>query len=413
MGGMQHLLVFDSFEDKKAIIESKWLERWFITIKNVNTHSATLWRETWINIYGVPLIGWSYENFYDIGSLFGRVLSVNYKEFDCAKVMIYTDCMFDINTKIAMEIDEETYSIYVSEKQAHWGRNPLQNEAENGGDKKDKPCHPPPPLPGMSPPRKIPNQENVNGLSDNEKMIETRKEHLEKCTSTKQNHELESPNNDDEIMNLEKGTNDSQEPTPNSKNPTNPTSENAKADVAYPTFVLTAIHSENSQTNIILSPIKSHTQKPNKKPNQSCPSLEKQTTPPDSPIKLSNKFGPLQKPNIPKPSSMSTIGSSSSSGPLFPPGFEDTIPIQTKIEKINRRKKKMEKKSKLQHSASMKHLMRIPATSNQPTNTIQIDDVIKMATDMGLVFNGPESVLRSRIGKVLLNQKLNWEANSN
>lgn len=94
MGGMLNLITFDTFEDKKAIMESKWLDRWFMAIRNVNDQSANLWRETWMKIYGVPLIAWGYDHFYKIGCVFGRVLSVNYKDYDCAYVLVFTDCLF-------------------------------------------------------------------------------------------------------------------------------------------------------------------------------------------------------------------------------------------------------------------------------------------------------------------------------
>lgn len=32
MGGVMHLITFDSFEDEKAMMDSKWLEQWFMTV---------------------------------------------------------------------------------------------------------------------------------------------------------------------------------------------------------------------------------------------------------------------------------------------------------------------------------------------------------------------------------------------
>lgn len=117
MGGMQHLIIFETLEDKLNVIEGKWLERWFIAIRKVNKHSAALWRETWISIYGTPLIAWEYSNFHKIGSVFGRVKSILYGECDCAHILIITDCLFDINCKIQLQINEVNYSVFISEKQ--------------------------------------------------------------------------------------------------------------------------------------------------------------------------------------------------------------------------------------------------------------------------------------------------------
>lgn len=53
--------------------------------------------------------------FPDIGCIFGRVVSVNYKNLDYAFAMIYTDCLFDISCKIALEIDDSVSPVFVLE----------------------------------------------------------------------------------------------------------------------------------------------------------------------------------------------------------------------------------------------------------------------------------------------------------
>lgn len=82
MGGMLHLVTFETFEDKKSLMERGWLLRWFSKLINDNDERASLWIETWINIYGVPLIAWGYDNFFNIGCVFGRVISTDYRGFE-------------------------------------------------------------------------------------------------------------------------------------------------------------------------------------------------------------------------------------------------------------------------------------------------------------------------------------------
>lgn len=72
---MQHLITFDSIDDKKAMLESKWLDRWFSIIGEIIEQSSLLSRETWINVYGMPLIAWGYDNFFNIDCILGRVIS--------------------------------------------------------------------------------------------------------------------------------------------------------------------------------------------------------------------------------------------------------------------------------------------------------------------------------------------------
>lgn len=78
---MLHLITFVSMDEKEVMLRSKWLDQWFEFISDVKTNSSTLWRETWLSVYGVPLVAWSYENFYNIGCIFGRINSVNCEDF--------------------------------------------------------------------------------------------------------------------------------------------------------------------------------------------------------------------------------------------------------------------------------------------------------------------------------------------
>ena len=56
MGGMMHLITFNTLEDKVAMLESTWLDQWYLALRDVDKKSASLWRETWIKVYGVPLM---------------------------------------------------------------------------------------------------------------------------------------------------------------------------------------------------------------------------------------------------------------------------------------------------------------------------------------------------------------------
>ena len=55
LGGLLHLITFETKEDKQAMIDSQWLLNWFSELKEVDKNISAIWRETWINILGVPL----------------------------------------------------------------------------------------------------------------------------------------------------------------------------------------------------------------------------------------------------------------------------------------------------------------------------------------------------------------------
>lgn len=416
MGGMQHLITFNSLEDKKAMIESKWLERWFIAIRDVNKHSAALWRETWLNVYGTPLIAWGYKNFHKIGSIFGRVKTVLYNNFDCAHILVTTDCLFDINCKIQMQVDEVKYSIFISEKQQVNIQKSSPCEEEMDSDTEEIPVKEVTPSPGKSS-----FSEKTCPMNEKTKSPDKKGDYVsnhdveENSKSPSQIRQKTAPQYDkptDEPLNLDSlnlvpHVNNSQPRIPNHCTPI----KGAKSDQSYdiispigfhrsPTTKIHQIQNEsptNKQTN--RSPMNVSPKKPPIPSNNLF-----------SPIQINNKFDPLSRPNKTKSSSISTLGSSSCSGPLFPPGFEDSIPTQTKIEKEKKRRRKMEKRNKMRNQMSENQII---ATKSPPkkSNSIHIDDVISMAESIGLTFNGTTGELRKRIGSVLTAQRLNWEAN--
>lgn len=338
MGEMQHLITFESVEDKQKASESKWLERWFIAIRNVNKHSAALWRETWVNIYGTPLIAWGYRNFHKIGSVFGRVKSILYKNYDCAHVLFIINCLFDINCKIQLQIDEVNYPIFISEKQQVIVQRPSSSKDETESEFVEIPEKQKKSVPGKFP-------SNQKSCSDDEKAKSMSLEDDDVCNNEKntkrQVHEtpdlsLICVNSEGELNNLGSQRLDPQDIITHPKKPNHHTPE--KAAKKGTEFVIESPDGIRwqSPTKIQLT----HNETPTKKKHVSRSPIhispKKSPKPPKShlsPIQLNNKFGPLLRSNKKNSSFISTMGSSSYSGPLFPPGFEDAIPAHTKIEK--------------------------------------------------------------------------------
>ena len=397
-------------EDKKSLLESQWLDRWFLKIKDVDCNSKALWRETWISILGVPLIAWDYENFYNLSCIFGKVISVHYKQFDCAMVKICTDCMFDINCKISMEIEGKIFSVAISEKQYSWANISCPQQGEQKVSNNSK---------------KPDQQEKHTGTSPSNV----------KTVAASDKAKSRVPNDDDalEIMN-EQTINIPLVPTQKHAMPSSPSQS--------------SLHLENIKLTSSHIPVcwdsnhwETQTDQQKKGPDQNksaaihslsllkgqdnrgvSPSFPSQLSPQKnqtlqkpifSPIKTSNTFGPLIRPNKTKTNSSSTLGSSSCSGPLFPPGFEDNIPNHTKEEQKKKRMRKLEKKRKLRQASSYAQSSCSPSSLMHLPNTIQINDVIQMANTLGLTFHGPHAELERRIGVILSNQRLNWESNQN
>lgn len=112
MGGMQHLITFTEIEDEKAMIENggTWLQGWFQDLREWDKEITTNWRETWIICVGMPLHAWSYENFFNVGSFWEKVLSMDNMAVSCSqlvscRVHIVTDYLLRINDKVYYKVE--------------------------------------------------------------------------------------------------------------------------------------------------------------------------------------------------------------------------------------------------------------------------------------------------------------------
>ena len=411
MGGLMHLIVFDTFEDKKAMMESKWLEQWFLTIRNVNNHSSSLWRETWLKIYEMPIAAWGYENFYNVGCIFEKVISVNYKfEFDCAYVLVITDCLFEINGKVSMEIDENHFPIFVSENKGQWELPKSTNLANNSSEEVRSP------------------QMHVVG----------QKSAMADPVGEDQGLPIIQHGNSDQLLPI----NDCMG-NPNLNNSKQPETQPPhyelspqKSAFIKPVPPTSACPSPNQtcssqgldphSTPVILSPIKPKKTSPRKQLFTKSPSINSQpnnqilspqtskpknTSPQEKTyIPTYNKFGALIRNSNQSASSSGNIGSSSESGPIFPPGFEDRIPNHTKQAQLRKRQKKLEKKKK-----KMSTLISSPGSQverghkpNSNVAPISVNDIIDMADMLGLFFEGSKDELRRRIQSILKAQMQDW-----
>lgn len=414
LGGLMHLITFETYEDKIAMVESNWLENWFIDLRNVNKSVAQQWRSIDLIVRGVPFSAWNYENFHQIGSVFGRVVSIEYSNFTGARISLISDCLFKINCKMFFNLEEKKYPIFISEtEQNHPTVANPSNHQMSGGKSTDK--------------------EKESDIEDDDfepgNANCTPKHHLGR--NFQWTHETSTSAR---IVQSAKDEFQKPPPTETFINPlfekcgilfTYPTKDKILQPKTLGTQTSSLPHNEPnkspmhfSESQQLLSPSENHVQKTKK--TSSLTNYESNPNSPlqdqkNSPILTINKFKPLFRPKT------SSSSSSLDSGPTFPPGFESTIPTPIKfahevrrLRKLKKKKLKREKKSKPpiiyphQPSPSSQHLS--PPSSNPPC--ISTDDVITFANKLGLSFPGPQSELRNKIDEILASQKADWLTNN-
>lgn len=394
LGGLLHLLTFESMEDKKDFLESQWLQRWFLELRDVNNSSAAIWREAWLTIYGVPITAWSYDNFLDIGSIYGKVLSIDYSRMDYARVSVITDCFFMINNPILFTVDNKNFKVHISEETIP----PMGNLSRNPSDKQKDPT-----------PENLRNDRNLDLESDMDEddqfkedeqpLDESHEKPISRGTIHEQTIDL---GNDDSYKLIVSPNKVVQEfsPTKVQKPPRYPSS--SKVHLNFNSPVGSPINI-NSLENLNLSPSGSlghlasnlgRTPSPSKHEKRTYhpPSLLKPQDFPNhksSPVTYKNKPKPVTPPKITKEllspskshtqnpsilynnppihlsnscipiakasqnsSSHQPSSSNSTSTPSIPPGFEDFIPSPLKTQREQKRNRKIQKK-KMRRQASL------------------------------------------------------------
>ena len=393
LGGLLHLITFLSVEEKEAFMECKWLEQWFHDIQDVAINCSAKWRKTWVNVYGVPIWGWEYENFFDIGCTFGKVLSVEMSNLNKAKILIITDCFFHINCEMALDMEGYLTKIHIFEEKDN--HNSIQKECQLSPIKvQSSSCS------------EQPNQEEAKNdamctddVSDDDVNNLLADRTNKKNLSSSPNSQKTRHTNQD-LFSL----NNHQSPIINqSLNDFSSTHES-------PTNIMLGAH--NTKKTDLMEPKKNRIMEIEERPPK------KPTTSPDhklkSPIPTSNRFGLLLRP------SYSSNSSSSLPDPLFPPGFESNISPDIKQAQVKKRARKILKRKKSKKPT----LPQIPPSPDHPptltthnngaedpnTHILTASNTMNLAKVLGLDFSGPMGELQERVEEEIQRQNADWAA---
>ena len=121
---LQHLakfkfiLTFTTVQNQEeALQESHILSKWFTEIKKWDKYETCGTRRVWIEILGVPPIGWDEENFIQIAELWGRKVCLDEKShsFEVMRVLVDTDIFNTIEAELLLFLGDTGFQIQVKE----------------------------------------------------------------------------------------------------------------------------------------------------------------------------------------------------------------------------------------------------------------------------------------------------------
>ncbi|MED6147389.1 hypothetical protein PIB30_043605 [Stylosanthes scabra] len=145
MGSFKMLLIFDEVNNMIKALNSSFLLNYFGEIRKWSEYEVNRSRETWIEVFGLPLHAWCEENIHKIASVWGTVIkvedmSMKKSNLNSVRALVDTSTVLPINNKVTMEVERVKYLIYVKET---WKPEVNIEEQKGGklkedGDKDDK-----------------------------------------------------------------------------------------------------------------------------------------------------------------------------------------------------------------------------------------------------------------------------------
>ena len=96
------------------------LDSWFYEVKKWSSDDYCDTRKVWLEIYGVPPHGWSWENFKNIAQLWGSLICLGKSilrtdTFEVMRVLIVTDIFRRIEQEILLSLADRGYRVWIKE----------------------------------------------------------------------------------------------------------------------------------------------------------------------------------------------------------------------------------------------------------------------------------------------------------
>jgi len=119
LSGFNFILTFQSTEEmEEALMNHEELDFWFYEIKRWDRYACSTTRKVWLEVFGVPPLGWKWENFKRIADNWGHLISLGKSiaktnTFDSMRMLLETDILVRIDDEFILKIEDFGFRVFV------------------------------------------------------------------------------------------------------------------------------------------------------------------------------------------------------------------------------------------------------------------------------------------------------------
>ncbi|KAK9030668.1 hypothetical protein V6N11_032085 [Hibiscus sabdariffa] len=120
VAGSLVLLIFQSLEERKRMLESAVLDTWLENVMEWSPTIAMPNRRVWISACGIPIHAWSVGTFQNLAALWGELVKVGDRtldplNFETARFLVETDWFYRIEEIVDLQVEGNVFRVRVME----------------------------------------------------------------------------------------------------------------------------------------------------------------------------------------------------------------------------------------------------------------------------------------------------------
>ena len=110
----------EAMKEAQALNNQEELKLWFYDFQRWSRYDSCETRKVWLEVFGVPPRGWSWENYNGTSGLWGKLITLgksiaHTKSFESMKMLIATNVFTWIEEEILLTLEDEGHRVIVTE----------------------------------------------------------------------------------------------------------------------------------------------------------------------------------------------------------------------------------------------------------------------------------------------------------